>query len=117
MKANPPNCEYCGQVIDFSTATEYQIQRAIARIARRAGKATTIAIAGAIAPYAMMAGTASAFLGVVQMGVAAIVGIAVGHLHDGTARAMTGALAIVALGALISRLALVGRGEASSRAV
>lgn len=75
------------------------------------------AIAGAIAPYPMMAGTASAFLGVVQMGVAAVVGIAVGHLHDGTARAMTGALAIVALGALISRLALVGRGEASSRAV
>ncbi len=75
------------------------------------------AIAGAIAPYPMMAGTASAFLGVVQMGVAAIVGIAVGHFHDGTARAMTGALAMVALGALISRLALVGRRDVASRAV
>jgi DHA1 family bicyclomycin/chloramphenicol resistance-like MFS transporter len=74
------------------------------------------AIAGAIAPYPMMAGTASAFLGVVQMGVAAAVGIAVGHLHDGTARAMTGALAIVALGALISRLVLVRRCEPRSPA-
>ena len=75
------------------------------------------AIAGAIAPYPMMAGTASAFLGVVQMGVAAAVGIAVGHLHDGTARAMTGALTVVALGALISRLVLVRRCEPPSRAV
>ena len=74
------------------------------------------AIAGAIAPYPMMAGTASAFLGVVQMGVAAAVGIAVGHLHDGTARAMTGALAVVALGALISRLVLVRRCEQIGRA-
>ena len=40
-----PYCETCGQVIDFQAATEKQILRAIEGITRRAGKATTIAIA------------------------------------------------------------------------
>jgi DHA1 family bicyclomycin/chloramphenicol resistance-like MFS transporter len=75
------------------------------------------AIAGAIAPYPMMAGTASAFLGVVQMGVAAALGIAVGQLHDGTARGMTGALAAVALGALLAHLLLVRGNRPSPHAV
>jgi DHA1 family bicyclomycin/chloramphenicol resistance-like MFS transporter len=68
------------------------------------------AIAGAIGPYPAMAGTASAFLGVVQMGLASCVGIAVGHLHDGTARGMFAATATVAAGALLSYLLLVRRG-------
>jgi DHA1 family bicyclomycin/chloramphenicol resistance-like MFS transporter len=67
------------------------------------------AIAGAMGPYPTMAGTASALLGVVQMGLAAFVGTAVGHLHDGTARGMFGATAAVAAGALLSYLLLVRR--------
>ncbi len=73
------------------------------------------AIAGAIGPYPTMAGTASAFLGVVQMGLAASVGIAVGHLHDGTARGMFGATAAVAAGALASYLLLVRRDGRAAR--
>ncbi len=67
------------------------------------------AIAGAIGPFPTMAGTASAFLGVVQMGLAAGVGVAVGHLHDGTARGMFAATAAVAAGAFVSYLLLVRR--------
>jgi len=54
-----------------------------------------------------MAGAASALLGFIQMSLAALVGIAVGHFTDGTA------LAAVGLGALLSYLALV-RGRADS---
>jgi len=39
------NCETCGKLLDFQAATENQILRAIDSISRRAGKATTIAIA------------------------------------------------------------------------
>ena len=67
------------------------------------------AMAGAIGPYPRMAGTASALLGVIQMGLAALVGIAVGYAHDGTARGMTGVIAAVALAALVSFLLLVRR--------
>ncbi|MDH3595360.1 MAG: multidrug effflux MFS transporter [Rhodospirillales bacterium] len=75
------------------------------------------AIAGAIGPYPTMAGTASAFLGVVQMGLAACIGIAVGHLHDGTARGMFAATAAVAAGALASYLLLVRRDGHAVRGV
>ncbi|HYG86400.1 MAG TPA: multidrug effflux MFS transporter [Azospirillum sp.] len=57
------------------------------------------AMAGAVGPYPTMAGLASALLGFAQMTVAAVVGIAVGHLHDGTALPMMGAVALVAVGA------------------
>ena len=67
------------------------------------------AMAGAIGPYPRMAGTASALLGVIQMGLAALVGIAVDYAHDGTARGMTGVIAAVALAALVSYLLLVRR--------
>ncbi len=67
------------------------------------------AMAGAIGPYPRMAGTASAFLGFVQMTLAALLGIAVGQLHDATGRGMTGAIGVVALGALVSYLGLVRR--------
>ncbi len=65
------------------------------------------ALAGAIGPFPRMAGAASALLGFIQMGLAALVGIAVGHLHDGTPRAMMLAIAAVALVALVSYLTLV----------
>lgn len=58
------------------------------------------AMAGAIGPFPKMAGTASALLGFVQMGVAALVGVAVGHLDDATARPMASAIALAGLLAL-----------------
>jgi DHA1 family bicyclomycin/chloramphenicol resistance-like MFS transporter len=67
------------------------------------------AMAGAIGPFPTMAGAASALLGFIQMGFAALVGIAVGHFTDGTARAMTAAIAAAGLGALLSYLILVRR--------
>ncbi|MBL6927889.1 MAG: multidrug effflux MFS transporter [Rhodospirillales bacterium] len=51
------------------------------------------AIAGAIGPYPKMAGAASALLGFVQMAAAALVGLAVGQLDDGTQIPMTTAIA------------------------
>ncbi|MDH3474815.1 MAG: multidrug effflux MFS transporter [Rhodospirillales bacterium] len=70
------------------------------------------AMAGAIGPYPRMAGTASALLGVIQMTLAAVIGIAVGQAQDGTARGMNGAIAAVALAALLAYLGLVRRGAA-----
>ena len=40
--------------------------------------------AGALAPFAHMAGAASALMGFLQMAIAALVGIAFGQIHDGT---------------------------------
>lgn len=67
------------------------------------------AMAGAIGPYPGIAGTASALLGFVQMTMAALVGIGVGQLHDGTGRGMTGAIAAMGLGAFLSYVVLVRR--------
>ncbi|MDP6572876.1 MAG: multidrug effflux MFS transporter [Rhodospirillales bacterium] len=50
-------------------------------------------MAGAIAPFPAMAGTVSALLGFVQMGLAALVGVLVGQFHDGTQAPMTTAIA------------------------
>lgn len=52
------------------------------------------AMAGAIAPYATMAGAASALVGFVQMFMAAGAGALVGALHDGTPVAMMGTVAL-----------------------
>jgi MFS transporter, DHA1 family, multidrug resistance protein len=52
------------------------------------------AMAGAIGPYPRIAGTASALLGFVQMGLAAGIGAAIGHLADGTARPMAAGIAL-----------------------
>lgn len=60
------------------------------------------ALAGAIGPHPTMAGAASALLGFVQMVIAGGVGIAVGHFHDGSGRAMALALAANALGAFLA---------------
>ncbi len=68
------------------------------------------AMAGAVGPYPTMAGLASALLGFVQMTVAAAVGILVGHLHDGTALPMMGAVALVAVGAAAAYRTLAAKG-------
>ncbi|HLB79528.1 MAG TPA: Bcr/CflA family drug resistance efflux transporter, partial [Dongiaceae bacterium] len=65
------------------------------------------AMAGAVGPFPRLAGAASALLGFVQMTVAAGVGIAVGHLHDGTARPMATAIALAAVLIAASFLLLV----------
>jgi len=58
--------------------------------------------AGAIGPFPKNAGSASALLGFFQMGFAALVGIAVGHGSGASALPMVAAVALVALGALLS---------------
>jgi DHA1 family bicyclomycin/chloramphenicol resistance-like MFS transporter len=74
-----------------------------------AGLVLPNSMAGAIGPFPRAAGAASALLGFVQMTVAAGVGIAVGHLHDGTARPMAFAIALVGLLVPLAYLLLIGR--------
>ncbi|MDN5848222.1 MAG: multidrug effflux MFS transporter [Nitrococcus sp.] len=64
-------------------------------------------LAGAIAPFPQMAGSASALLGVVQMSVAAAAGVAVGHLHSGAPLAMAATIALMGAAGLVSFVALV----------
>ncbi len=54
-------------------------------------------MAGAIGPFPQVAGLASALLGFVQMSGSALYSIGVSHLYDGTARPMTGAIAVSGL--------------------
>jgi DHA1 family bicyclomycin/chloramphenicol resistance-like MFS transporter len=54
-----------------------------------------------------MAGSASALMGFLQMGMAALVGIGVGHWHDGTALPMTASIAATTILALLSFRLLV----------
>lgn len=58
--------------------------------------------AGAVGPFPSMAGAASALLGFSQMGVAAAVGLGIGHAFDGTARPMATGIAVAALLTLLS---------------
>ncbi|MCW8862034.1 MAG: multidrug effflux MFS transporter, partial [Rhodospirillales bacterium] len=58
-------------------------------------------MAASIAPFPKMAGAASSLMGFCQLSSGALVGFAVGHLHDGTTRPMAtiiGAMAILTLG-------------------
>ena len=55
----------------------------------------------AIAPHARMAGTASALLGFIQMGLAACIGGAVGRFYDGTTLPMAAVIAASTLAAAI----------------
>jgi DHA1 family bicyclomycin/chloramphenicol resistance-like MFS transporter len=66
--------------------------------------------AGALAPFAQMAGAASALMGFLQMAIAALVGVAFGQLHDGTPLPM--ALLVAGSGAccLLSFVTLARRG-------
>lgn len=72
-----------------------------------AGVTLPNATANAVGPYATMAGLASSLLGFAQMAIAAVVGIVVGHLNDGTALPMMGAIGLVGLGALLAHRLLV----------
>lgn len=69
------------------------------------------ALAGALRHYPRMAGAASSLMGFLQMGIAALVGIGVGQLHDGTAVPMTGAIAGGAFACLAALLLLVRPGN------
>ncbi|MEO3427702.1 multidrug effflux MFS transporter [Pelagibius sp. CAU 1746] len=66
------------------------------------GLAMPNAQAGAIGPFPQMAGSASALLGFFQMGLAALVGIAVGHGSGESALAMMAAIALVSLGGALA---------------
>ncbi|MBI1244869.1 MAG: Bcr/CflA family efflux MFS transporter [Alphaproteobacteria bacterium] len=62
---------------------------------------------GALAPFPHMAGAASALMGFQQMAWAAGVGIAFGHLHDGTPRVLAGLVLASALAHVASLAFLV----------
>ncbi|QSP95440.1 Bcr/CflA family multidrug efflux MFS transporter [Marinobacter salinisoli] len=66
-------------------------------------------MAGALANFPRMAGSASALFGFVQMATAAVAGVLVGYLHDGTSVVMATIIAICACAALASYLLLVQR--------
>ena len=66
-------------------------------------------MAGAIGPFPRMAGLASALLGFLQMGLAALVGIAVGVFHDGTPLSMTVAIAAAGAATLAAFRLLIRR--------
>jgi DHA1 family bicyclomycin/chloramphenicol resistance-like MFS transporter len=68
------------------------------------------AIARALAPYPTMAGSASALMGFVQMTIAALVGIAVGHALAGGGAVLALAVAVCTVAAPLSYLALT-RGQ------
>jgi len=72
------------------------------------------AMAGALAPFGKMAGTASSLLGFTQSGIAALVGLAVGHLHDGTPLTMVSSIALMTLLAWLSFQLLVDKDAGSS---
>ena len=71
-------------------------------------------MAGAMANFPTMAGSASALFGFTQMAVAACGGALVGYLHDGTSLVMASVIAIFAVAALASYLLLVQRHPARS---
>ena len=64
------------------------------------------AMAGALGPFAAMAGAASAVMGFVQMMLAALFGTLVGHAFDGSERAMVTAILVAGLGSVAAFLAL-----------
>ncbi|MFC3607260.1 multidrug effflux MFS transporter [Stutzerimonas tarimensis] len=74
-----------------------------------AGLLVAPCIAGALMPFPHMAGTASALLGFLQMGAAALSTALLGYLYDGTARPMALAIALCGVGTLTAYLLLVGR--------
>ncbi len=74
------------------------------------GMCSPNAMAGAIGPFAQMAGTASAVMGFMQTGLAAIVGLVVGNLHDGTAVPMAAVIATMAVCSTLAFRLLSSRG-------
>ncbi|MCG8426910.1 MAG: multidrug effflux MFS transporter [Chromatiales bacterium] len=67
-------------------------------------------MAAALAPFPEIAGTSSALLGFFQMAFAALVGVGVGHFHDGTPVVMTVTIGLMALLGLFSYLMLQRQG-------
>ena len=70
-------------------------------------------IAGSLAPFPHIAGSASALLGFVQMLVASGIGFGLGQLQDGTPRAMGALLLLVGLAGALSFFLLVRGGKAA----
>ena len=66
-------------------------------------------MAGALAPFPHMAGSASALFGFIQMASAAGAGVLVGHLHNGTSQVMATIIASCALAAGIAYLLRAAR--------
>ncbi len=66
-------------------------------------------MAGAIGPFPLAAGLASALVGFLQMAGSAAYSIAVSWLYDGTARPMTGAIALSGVASLACWLVLLRR--------
>jgi DHA1 family bicyclomycin/chloramphenicol resistance-like MFS transporter len=62
------------------------------------GMAAPSALAGAMAPFPLTAGAASAMIGFTQMGMAALGSMAIAYFYDGTAVPM--AAAVFSMGAL-----------------
>ena len=73
-------------------------------------------MARGIGPFPRMAGAASALMGFIQMAGAALVGVAVGVLQDGSPHAMAGAVALSGLGAALFYALLVQPAAAVERA-
>jgi MFS transporter, DHA1 family, multidrug resistance protein len=65
--------------------------------------------AGALGPFAHMAGAASALMGFLQMAIAALTGIAFGQLHDGTPLPMAALVALSGFCCLASFVTLARR--------
>jgi DHA1 family bicyclomycin/chloramphenicol resistance-like MFS transporter len=70
------------------------------------------ALAGALLPFPRMAGAASALLGFAQMGLAALATILVASLPALSPVSMSGVILLLAGGAAVSHLSLIGRGAA-----
>ena len=66
-------------------------------------------MAGALANYPHIAGSASGLLGFVQMSAAGVLGVVVGHSYDGTPVAMAAAIAITGLLSVVVYLWLIHR--------
>lgn len=67
------------------------------------------AMAGAMGPFPAMAGTASALLGFIQSTIAALIGLAVGHLHTGSPTVMAASIALMGLLSVLSYWLVVQR--------
>ncbi len=73
------------------------------------------AVAGALRHYPHMAGSASSLMGFIQMSIAALLGVAVGLLHDGTHLPMASAIAVASFGIAAAWLGLVRPGLTQDR--
>jgi DHA1 family bicyclomycin/chloramphenicol resistance-like MFS transporter len=70
--------------------------------------------AGGLQPFAHMAGAAASLMGFVQMSVAAVTGIAVGHALNDTALPLSIAIAAMGVATLLSYLLIVRRAAATA---